>query len=378
MQKPVSAIRVLVKAILLFVVFNLVFAWLDPAVGKITGYNSLWPGRLRFPYEEAPRYYAEGHNAPVIDDFDAMFGSHVIEAAPKPADEFRVLLLGDSATWGGHVSPPDMLAEQFNRMELTSCDGRKIKAYDMGYPWPSLLRDVLVLDRAKRYEPDMVVWLVTLHSFEKKEADREFIGPHMARMSELVEEYDLKLPKAYANVPEPTLWDRTIVGQRKHLKDVLLAQAFGPLWAATGVDNHYAMGVNHPPVPQDVLSDFTYFEYKSGADAPALVKSLMFDTVRVGHEIADPAPVIMVNEPIFIASGQHSNIRYNHLYPRWAYNAYRAAVRDWMKAQGYVFYDFWKAIPTSEFVNDTFHRDPLGEKRFAELLAPLLVKNSCP
>ena len=378
MQRPVSAPRVLLKAILLFIIFNLVFAWLNPPVGKITAYNWLWPGRVRFPYAESPDYYQASYNAPVIEDFDAMFGAHVISKGPKPTDEFRVLLLGDSATWGGHDAPEDMLAAQFNRLNLASCDGRKIKAYDLGYPWPSLLRDVIILDRAMEYQPDMVIWLVTLHSFEKKAADRDFLVPHAERMALVVAEHGLKLPKAYTNQRGQTFWDKTIIGQRERLKNLLLVQAYGPMWAATGIDNSNGLSKEHPVFPQDVTGDESYFDYRSPADAPALVNSLMFDAVRVGHEIAGDVPLVIVNEPIFIVSGKNSDLRYNDLYPRWAYDAYRQSLAFWMDLQGYAFYDYWNILPASEFSNNMFHRDPRGEEKFANILKPILQEFSCP
>lgn len=378
MKQTVNPWRVLIKAALIFIVLNLLFAWWNPAVGKISAYNGLFPGRLRFPYAESPNSYSSWYNVPIIEDFDAMFAAHIISAGPKPADEFRVLLLGDSATWGGHVSPENMLAEQFNRLEMTSCDGRKIKVYDFGYPWPSLLRDLLVLDRAMEYEPDMVIWLVTLHSFEKKAADRDFLVPHAERMAEVIEEYNLKLPKAYSREPGFTFWDKTIVGQRERLKKLLLLQVYGSLWTATGVDNYNGLSETHAVFSQDVAGRVAYFDYSSSVETPALVNSLMFDTLRVGREISGVVPLIVINEPIFIVSGRNSDLRYNDLYPRWAYDAYRQALAQRMNAQDFVFYDYWNVLPTAEFANNVFHRDPLGEKHFADLLSPILQEFSCP
>lgn len=377
MNSSVNAIRVLVKALLLFVVLNLAYALIDPPIGKMNGYNFLWPGRVRFPYSESPSFYGMSYNASVIEDFDAMFGSHILSATPKGDDEFRVFLLGDSATWGGHVPPQEMLAEQLNRLELTTCDGRRVRVYDLGYPWPSLLRDILVLDRAKQYQPDLVVWPVTLHSFEKKAAERDFIVPHAERMRSLAETYNIELPRAYLEIPKPSLWEKTIVGQRKHIKNVLLNQVFGPLWAATGVDNHFGLVTTHGTFPQDLPADTSYLEYKSDKKRSELLESLMFDVLRAGHDIAGEIPVIVVNEPIFIITGQNSDLRYNELYPRWAYDLYRAALTDWTRLQGYVFYDYWNALPLDEFANEVFHRDPRGERRFAELIAPHILDASC-
>ena len=378
MQKPVNALRVLIKAILFFVIFNLLFAWLNPPLGRLTLYNSIWPGRVRFPYSELPESYSLDHNAPVIQDFDAMFGAHLLSAAPKASGEYRLFLLGDSSTWGGHVSPEDMLAAQINRLELKTCDGRRIVAYDLGYPWPSQLRDVLFLDYANRYDPDMVVWLVTLHSFEKKPADRDFLLPHADQLYRVIEEHDLVLPKAYADQAAATFWDKTIVGQRKRVKNILLNQVYGLAWAATGVDNANGLSKTHPVFPRDTVDDTSYFEYRSASDAPALVRSFMFDVTRVGRDVAGDAPMIVINEPIFIASGKNSDKRYNHAYPRWAYDAYRQAFAKWMDKRGYPFYDFWDALPADEFSNDMAHRDPNGEARFASLLAPILREFSCP
>lgn len=378
MEQTVNPWRVLVKATFLFVVLNLLFAWWNPAVGKISAYNGVFPGRLRFPYAESPNSYSSWYNVPIIEDFDAMFAAHIISAGPKPADEFRVILLGDSATWGGHVSPENMLAEQFNRLGMTACDGRQIKVYDFGYPWPSLLRDLLVLDRAMEYEPDMVIWLVTLHSFEKKAADRDFLVPHAERMAEVIDEYDLKLPKAYSREPGFTFWDKTIVGQRERLKKLLLLQVYGSLWTATGVDNYNGLSETHAVFSQDVAGRVAYFDYSSSVESPALVNSLMFDTLRVGREIAGDMPLIVVNEPIFIVSGRNSDLRYNDLYPRWAYDAYRQALTQRMNAQDFSFYDYWNVLPAAEFANNVFHRDPQGEKHFANILSPILQEFSCP
>src|SRR6185436_12545409 len=98
MKHDAHPLRVLLKAIFLFIVVNVIFALVHPPVGKLSLYNHILPGRLRFPYEQEPAFYFIGYNAPVYEDFDAMFGAHVISRR-KPQDEFRLVLLGDSATW---------------------------------------------------------------------------------------------------------------------------------------------------------------------------------------------------------------------------------------------------------------------------------------
>ena len=78
MKYEVHPLRVLLKAILLFIALNVMNAVVDPSVGKLSLYNRMLPGRLRFPYEQEPSYYFVGYNAPVHEEFDAMFGAHII------------------------------------------------------------------------------------------------------------------------------------------------------------------------------------------------------------------------------------------------------------------------------------------------------------
>jgi hypothetical protein len=104
----------------------------------------------------------------------------------------------------------------------------------------------------------------------------------------------------------------------------------------------------------------------------------MFDILRVGVEISGDAPLIVINEPIFIVSGNNSDVRYNHVYPRWAYDAYRQSLAAWMDSMGYPYFDFWNSLPAAEFSNDLAHRDPKGEQDLAALLSPVIHEFSCP
>ena len=87
--------RIALKALLLFALVNAAFALTRPldALGRLSLYNALFPGRARLPYGEAP---AEDYNL-TLNNLPAMFAAHEL-ARPKAADEFRVLLLGDSGT----------------------------------------------------------------------------------------------------------------------------------------------------------------------------------------------------------------------------------------------------------------------------------------
>jgi hypothetical protein len=376
MKSAVHPGRVLVKAIFLFVVFNVVFGLLNPPVGKITLYNYVVPGRLRFPYEQEPAYYFIGFNAPVYEDFDAMFGAHIL-STPKTADEFRVFLLGDSATWGIAVQASDMLSEQINRLDIQTCDGRKVRAYNLAYPFSSLTRDLLILDKAMDYEPDMVLWLITLSTLERKTVETQFVVPHWQRYLRLANIYELKSSHFSQPIQEPSLWEKTIIGQRKRLKNILLTQALGILWAATGIDNHEGLQPEGPPPNADVDNSLDYGGQLPG-ESSSTFESLMLEVLSAGIDLAGKVPVIVVNEPIFVANGANHLRRYNEFYPRWVYDDYRQFMSEWMKLREYQWLDYWNVLPPEDFADQHFHRRISGEKRFAELLAPEIQRMVCP
>jgi hypothetical protein len=81
---------------------------------------------------------------------------------PKAADEFRAFFIGDSSVWGSGLMSDETYAARLTQAGLTAPEGRRIVAYNLGYPAQSMLKDVMLLDAAMRYQPDMIIWFVTL------------------------------------------------------------------------------------------------------------------------------------------------------------------------------------------------------------------------
>ena len=155
---------VLAKTLLLLVAANLLFALVNPMpfLGRLTLYNRLIPGRARLPFGEDP---AQAYNLSLFS-LDAMFASQAV-SQPKAPGEFRVLVVGDSSVWGILLPPDQTLAGLINAAGLKMTDGRQVRAYNLGYPTLSLTKDLLVLDWARRYQPDLIVWPVTLEAFPR-------------------------------------------------------------------------------------------------------------------------------------------------------------------------------------------------------------------
>ncbi|HJQ14697.1 MAG TPA: hypothetical protein VJ830_08125, partial [Anaerolineales bacterium] len=166
------------------------------------------------------------------------------------------------------------------------------------------------------------------------------------------------------------------IGERRRLKNLILTQMLGFLWAGTGIDNHEGLQPLTAPPSSDV-SDRLDYEGWHPAESGDLLNSLLLDVLYAGFEIAEDVPVVLVNEPIFIAEGKNHDVRYNVFYPRWAYDEYRHWMLEWTDREGIDWLDYWNALPSTGFIDQNFHRSSVGEKEFAKLLVPEIRKLIC-
>lgn len=350
--------HVLLKALILFTLFNVLWAAFNPqGLGKVSLYNTFLKGRERLPFGENP---AESYNLSLYN-LDAMLASHKINSIPKPSDEFRVIVIGDSSVWGTLLHPQETLAGLLDAQGLTTADGRKVRAYNLGYPTLSLTKDLMILDVLKPYQPDLILWLVTLESFrESEQLLSPIVANNLDRVQTLVTKYDVPL-----NLPDGkiTFWQRTLVGQRRALADLIRLQAYGVMWSATGIDQLYP--ADYTPAARDLKAD----EADPGFVPPTLrLEDVRLDLVDSGIQIAGGTPVWVINEPILISRGLNSNIRYNFYYPRWAYDQYRELLAKESIARGWIYYDYWDLVPQEEFTNSAIHLTPAGEIQLSNTL----------
>ena len=359
--------NVVVKALILFLSIDLLFGLANPlpTLGRLSLYNHLFPGRQRLPYADEPQ---RAYNLSLFQ-LDAMFASTELAAGPKPGDEYRVLVIGDSATWGFLLQPDQTLAAFINAGNYRLSDGRRVRAYNLGYPVMSLAKDLLILSYAVRYQPDMIVWPFTLESYPY---DKQLYPPllqHNAQaMRQLIREYQLPLNPQDPQLLGPTFWDRTLVGSRKDLADLVRLQLYGVMWAATGIDQY--IPATYTPRMADLPPDLSFHDLKP----PHLQESdLALPILRAGLKMPGSTPVLLFNEPMFISQGKNSNLRYNFYYPRWAYDDFRQIMQTESQRNGWNYQDDWDVVPASEFTNSAVHMTPKGEAQFAKLVAQRIL-----
>jgi hypothetical protein len=357
---------------LLFLLIDLIFAPLVPLpiLGRISAYNLIFPGRVRLPYGENPD---QAYNLSLYY-LEAMFASHKLAARDKPTDEYRVLLIGDSSVWGYLLKPEDTLSGYLNAADMKTSDGRSVRAYNLGYPTLSLTKDLLILNTAMRYQPDLIIWLITLESFPiAKQLDSPIVQNNSSRVKDLITSNDLNLNRQDSRFVIPNFLQSTLVGERRALADILRLQLYGVMWAATGIDQYYP--ASYEPPQANLATDYTFH----GLEPPDLHPGdLSMDILSAGSRMSGNVPILYVNEPIYISHGENSDIRYNFFYPKWAYDQYRELIAGTCQKYSWQYLDEWNLVPANEFSNSAIHMTPKGTKMLATILEQSILSPTNP
>jgi len=362
--------RVVIKGFVLFLVFYLLLSTFGLSwIGKFSLYNHIFPGRLRLPFGENP---AEAYNFS-LDNLDAMFSSHVISVDERLNDEYRVFLIGDSSIWGILLKPEETLSGLVVS-DLTNCDGRSIKVYNLGYPTLSLTKDIMVLEKAMQFKPDLIIWFVTLESFPSdKQLSSPIVANNLAYIKQISEKYGLNIRLTESSEPVMNLFEKSFLDQRRALSDLLRLQLYGGMWAATAIDQIYPEDYEHAQI--DLKDDTGFHDW---VPPEMYEKELAFNVLDAGEKIAGDVPLILINEPILISNGENSDIRYNFYYPRWAYDQYRKSLAEYSLDHSWRYFDFWDIIPMVEFTNSAIHLTPAGESILANHLLENIRSEVCP
>lgn len=352
--------NVLIKGLSLFILIDLLFVAISPNwLGELSLYNHVFQGRLRFPFGEDS---SQSYNLSLFN-LDAMFASHIIAGENKSANEFRVIIIGDSSIWGTLLHPDQTLAGQLDSAALKVC-GKKVRVYNLGYPTISLTKDLMVLDYAMRYKPDMIIWPLTLEAFPlDKQLTSPIVSNNAARVDSLIYRYNLPFSPQDPALVRSNYWDKTLIGQRRPIADLLRLQLYGVLWSATGIDQIYPQDYQHAQTDLDTTDSF------HNMVPPTLDQSqLSFDVIDAGLQVAGSTPVWIINEPMLISTGKNSDIRYNFYYPRWAYDQWRQLMDTRAVELGWNYLDLWDLVPADQFTNSAIHMTPEGVAILSERL----------
>ena len=378
-NRNLSPLRIFLKGIGIFVFINILFALLNPPVGRISFYNRFLPGFVRFPEIDFMAEQVGGLEAVEdisVSNIDALFASHVISAQRKPADEYRVILLGDSSVWGALLKPAQTVSGRINAAQLKTCTGQRVVTYNLGHLPNAVTKDLVIMTEAMKYQPDLIVWFISLYAFHPDRQCNFIVTDNADRVHELMRAYDFHFDAGCLALHEhrQTLWSKTLIGQRRELKTLLLLQLYGVMAQVWGADDPRTLSTGDLTVRNPPKQSLVFQGYEPPLDLRGV---LQLDVLRVSHELAGETPLVYVNEPIYINPAKDGDVRYNWLYPHWAYDQYRDILFEQSTREGWIYLDLWNLVPPEEFSDSVFHRSSEGEVRVAEKLVPFILREAC-
>jgi len=248
MKTDVRPLFVVLKALCLFVLINILFAVVNPRIADFSTYNKFFPGLARMPFGDSSDSLTV-----TVDDVRAMFAAHAISSEKQP-DELRVVLIGDSSIWGDGLSVHDTLSEQLNRLG-SQCNGKTIKVYNLGYPHPSILKDLVFIDEVKKRQPDLIIWFMTLNTLMNQSRLNPFITENREHILKLLDAYDISFaPRKTLSEQQEGFYQKTVIGKRSFLARWIKLQTLGITWSATNEDLHI-VPVQAEAISLDVKKD---------------------------------------------------------------------------------------------------------------------------
>lgn len=366
MREPkINPWRIIWKTLLVLLVVNFVYPWLKvPNFSAISLYNSVFPGRQRLPFGENPGL---SYNL-TLDDINAMFDSHRIAAADATA-EYSIVLIGDSSIWGTLLENDQTIAARLQAIvdSRLSTRDEPTRVYNLGYPTISVLKDLVIVDQALRYEPDMVIWFVTLNSLVKDSyKDAPIVLNNPEKANAVINKYALDI----GELPRQNYWERTFINQRRSIYDRIHLQLLAPMWASTGIDQY--IPEEFSPAARDLDADDAY----EGIAGDSISEGDLDISVIANFIEKNPdVEVIVVNEPILISTGENSEIRYNLYYPRWAFDSYREFLSTKFAEMEIQYIDLWDAVPEFLFTNSAIHYTEQGVDIVSEKIYSFIEKD---
>lgn len=363
---PRQFIRVMIKAIvLLFMCDALLIALRVPAaIDRWSIYRAFTPPTVRLGLAKQigdPAWWTLG---PLLD-------AHEI-AQPKAPDEYRVIFLGDSATFCLYCPARESIPQAFTDLAAT-IDGKRARAYNLAYPGSDWLKDILILKQALKYEPDAIVWLVTAKGSGDQPLPQEpeahlITRINAAELPALARAYQLNTWETERYAEADAWQQQSIWTHGGRLRDWLVLVARTVRTALIQPDQDLTQDYLYagPPVTSQPIRAVA--EINSTLPGYGTFPNRQWELLRAGQQMAQDAnvPLLMVNEPMYIGSGENSDVNYNSFYERNLYDRFRATLADFARQHDLPYLDLWNLLPPENFSNTSLHYNAEGNRRVAD------------
>ena len=339
LDRGVKPLRVILKALILFFVLNLLLT-LFPYPSYFV-FRQLLPKLNKFPiyvvyYDSQAKH---GFGAQNVFDVNVLFNTHLISYEKKPANQYRIIFIGDLTVRDGTIYP------MINQQE---CNGKILHAYDLGYYGASATKDLMILQESMKYSPDLIVWSVTSRTLSNEPKD--FALANSADLEKLITTYGLPIPA-----------DQSMTGRS-------FFSGGDKIRLQTRLVLNYAILFPAIRSPQRIIQTaINDIKANNAADQEALPASgaYLFSALTAASQIAGDAPLMLIDMP-----------RPSIVVTQADYLQYRHGLSSLNTEQHWSFLDLGNLIPDKDFI-DKIHRNADGETLFDKAVIPAILEIAC-
>ena len=304
------------------------------------------PKLQKFPmeiiyYDSRAQY---GLRLQYVFDVNALFNTHLISNENRPKNQYRIVFIGDSTVRDSTIYP---IIDQHR------CNGEKLQAYNLGYYGTSVTKDLIILEHAMKYSPDLVVWSVTSQTFSNE--PKVFAMANSGDLARLISTYKLPI-----SVGEPLISARSLFpGSNEILMQTRLVINYSVLLPA--------MKSSRAKIQIGFYHQFDQPETNNLATQETLPGNgdYLFSALPAAQKLAGHVPVILINEP-----------RPTAIVSQQDYERYRKEIFNLIGKQHWTVLDLWNLIPDAGF-QDTIHRNDKGEVLFNTTVVPAIINIAC-
>ena len=365
-QSPRQFGRVLIKAIALLIVFDLVqmAVNLPAAIDHWAIYRSFTPPTSRLGL-------ALQIGDPIWWRLDPLLDAHEI-AQPKAPDEYRVIFLGDSATFCLYCRSNEAIPQVFTDLGATIA-GKHVRGYNLAYPGSDWLKDVLILKHALKYQPDAIVWLVTAKGAGDQPLPQEPEAHLITRLNAdelpaLARDFNLDTWEIRRYADANAWYQASIWLHGGRYRDWLILVARTLIAALRYPQQDLTQEYLPPGDPVMTKPISAVAEINSTLPGYDRFPNRQWDLLLAGQRLAHEAgiPLLIMNEPTYVGSGPNSDVNYSSFYERALYDRFRAALTEFTQQHEIHYLDRWNFLPPEDFSNTSLHYNLDGNRRVAE------------
>jgi hypothetical protein len=336
----IKPMRVIIKALILFIGLNLLLNSFPNLSYPV--FRQLLPKLSKFPIYAV--YYdsqsAHGFGVQNVFDINVLFNTHLISYEQKPANQYRIIFIGDSTVRDGDI---------YSMVNQQACGGKTLHAYDLGYYGASATKDLMLLQGAMKYSPDLIVWPLTSRTLSGEPKDFALANPE--DLNNLISNDGLLLPanKSFTN-------------------GMSLFSEEGKIRLQTRLFFDYEVLFPAIRSPQKIIltaaNDVKAANLTNQEAAPGN-GDYSFSALMAASQIAGDVPLMLIDMP-----------RPSSVITQADYLQYRQEMLS-LNAEGHwSYFDLSNLIPDKDFI-DKIHRNADGETLFDKAVLPAIMEIAC-